>query len=163
LTQLAYEEAARLYEMALAVGDRSGGADERVRCELLLSLGEAEGAGNRPAAKRAFLQAADIARRLNLPHELARAAVGNGGRLMSARAGRDARLVPLLEEALAGLAAEDVQLRVRLLARLSGALRDEPSPDRRARLSMEAVELARRAQDPAALAYAIDGRAAAIM
>jgi DNA-binding SARP family transcriptional activator len=163
LAQLAYEEAARLYEMALAVADRSSRRDERVRCELLLSLGEAEGAGNRPAAKKAFLQAADIARRLGLPHELARAAVGYGGRIMYARAGSDDRLVPLLEEALAALADEDLQLRVRLLARLSGALRDEPSRERRARLSMEAVELARHAQDPTALAYALDGRAAAIM
>jgi hypothetical protein len=71
--------------------------------------------------------------------------------------------VPLLEEGLAALADEDVELRARLLARLAGALRDEPSRQRRDALSGEAVELARRTGDPAALAYALDGRAAAIV
>jgi DNA-binding SARP family transcriptional activator len=163
LDQLAYEEAARLYEMALAVADRSTAGDEEARCELLLALGEAEAAGNRPAAKKAFLAAADAARRLSLPNELARAAVGYGGRIMYIRAGSDRRLVPLLEEGLAALPEGDLQLRVRLLARLAGALRDEPSRERRDRLSLEAVEVARHAQDPVALAYALDGRAAAIM
>ena len=70
--------------------------------------------------------------------------------------------MPLLEEGLAALAEEDVELRARLLARLAGVLRDEHSRDRRDRLSREAVELARRAGNPAALAYALDGRLAAI-
>ena len=104
-----------------------------------------------------------IARRLGLPRELARAAAGYGGRIMWARAGDDDRLVPLLEEGLAALADEDVELRARLLARLAGALRDEPSRDRRDALSGEAVELARRTGNPAALAYALDGRVAAII
>ena len=106
--------------------------DERTRCELLLSLGEAEiRAGNSAVAKETFLEAAVIARRLNFPHELARAAVGYGGRIIFERAGSDSRLVPLLEEGLAAVGEEDVELRVRLLARLAGALRDEPSSRRR--------------------------------
>jgi tetratricopeptide (TPR) repeat protein len=71
--------------------------------------------------------------------------------------------VPLLEEALAAVAEDDVELRARLLARLAGALRDEPSRERRDKLSAEAVELARRTGNPAALAYALDGRAASIV
>jgi tetratricopeptide (TPR) repeat protein len=71
--------------------------------------------------------------------------------------------VPLLEEGLAALAEEDVELRARLLARLAGALRDEHSRDRRDALSREAVRLARRTGNPAALAYALDGRGAAIL
>jgi DNA-binding SARP family transcriptional activator len=161
---LAYEEAARLYEMALEALDHSGASDERTRCELLLSLGEAElHAGNGAAAKEIFLDAAGIARRLCLPRELARAAAGYGGQMVFGRAGADVRLVPLLEEALAALADEDVELRARLLARLAGALRDEPSRNRRDAVSEEAVELARRAANPAALAYALNGRAAAII
>jgi tetratricopeptide (TPR) repeat protein len=69
----------------------------------------------------------------------------------------------LLEEGLAALAEEDVELRARLLARLAGALRDEHSRDRRDRMSREAVEVARRTGNPAALAYALDGRAGAII
>jgi DNA-binding SARP family transcriptional activator/tetratricopeptide (TPR) repeat protein len=164
LALLAYEEAARLYETALEALDLAGLSDESTRCELLLALGEAEArAGNSPEAKRAFLVTAGIARGLGLPRELARAAAGYGGRIVWTRAGNDHQLVPLLEEGLASLADEDVELRARLLARLAGALRDEPSRDRRDRLSKEAVELARRAGNPAALAYALDGRAAAIL
>ena len=134
LALLAYEEAARLYETALDALDLPRPPDERVRCELLLLLGEAEDrAGNSPAAKKAFLGAAEIAHGLGLARELARAAAGYGGRTVWARAGGDERLVPLLEEGLAALAEEDVELRARLLARLAGALRDEHSRDRRDR------------------------------
>ena len=103
LALLAYEESARLCEAALdalALGDLR---DEKTRCELLLSLGEAEArAGNTAGAKRAFLNAADIARSLGLARELARAAAGYGGRIVWARAGGDDRLVPLLEEGAGG-------------------------------------------------------------
>jgi DNA-binding SARP family transcriptional activator len=163
LELLAYEEAARLYGMALEALELAQPPDEQARCELLLAIGEAKvRAGEVVSAKKAFLDAADIARRLGLPRELARAAAGYGGRFMWARAAGDDRLLPLLEEGLAALAEEDVELRARLLARLAGVLRDERSRDRRDRLSMEAVELARRAGSPAALAYALDGRLAAI-
>ena len=160
---LAYEEAVRLYEMALDALDLAAPESDNARCELLLALGDAESAGDSLAAKRTFLEAANIARRLDLPHELARAAAGYGGRMPWARAGGDDQLVPLLEAGLEAIADSDVALRARLLARLAGALRDEHSRDRRDGLSNEAVELARRTGNLAALAYALDGRAAAII
>jgi predicted ATPase/DNA-binding SARP family transcriptional activator len=163
LALLAYEEAARLYQVALEALERSHPLDEQARCELLLAVGESKvRAGEFAAAKTAFLNAAAIARRLGLPRELARAAAGYAGRFMWARAAGDHKLVPLLQEALAALAEDDVELRARLLARLSGALRDERSRERRDGLSREAVELARRAGNPAALAFALDGRLAAM-
>jgi AAA ATPase domain len=160
---LAYEEAARLYGMALEAVELAERLDEEARCELLLAVGEAEvRAGKTVSAKSAFLDAAGIARRRGLRRELARAAAGYGGRWMWGRPAGDDQLVPLLEEGLTALVDEDVDLRARLLARLAGALRDEPSRVRRDRLSREAVELARRAGNPVALAYALDGRLAAI-
>jgi hypothetical protein len=100
---------------------------EHGRCELLLSLGEARAwAGNSEAAQRAFLEAADLARRAGLSRELAQAAAGYGGRIVWARAGKDVRLVPLLESGLAALSEEHVELRVRLLARLAGACAMSP-------------------------------------
>jgi DNA-binding SARP family transcriptional activator/tetratricopeptide (TPR) repeat protein len=164
LASLAYEEAARLYGTALEALDLAGPPDESRRCRLLLSLGEAEvRAGNTPAAKNAFVEAAGIARRFGLPRELAYAAVGYGGRIVWARAGDDDRLVPLLEEGLAALEADDLELQARLLARLAGALRDEHSRERRDALSGEAVELARRTGNPGTLAYSLDARASAIV
>jgi DNA-binding SARP family transcriptional activator len=164
LGMFAYEEAARLYAAALHSLELEEPRDERARCELLLSCGDAETrAGNAPAANEAFVAAARIARRLHLPRELARAAAGYGGRIVWGRAGEDPLLRPMLEEALAALGDQDAELRARLLARLAGALRDEPSRARRDGLSREAVELARRSGNLAALAYALDGRAASII
>jgi tetratricopeptide (TPR) repeat protein len=164
LTLLAFEEAARLFRASLAALDSWGVDDRRARCELLLSLGEALArAGDIPAAKAAFLAAAETARELGAARELALAAFGYGGRSMYGRAGDDELLVPLLEEALRALDDDEPALRARLSARLAGALRDEPSREGRDRLSREAIELARRTGDLAALAYALDGRAAAMM
>jgi DNA-binding SARP family transcriptional activator len=165
LALLANEEAARLYSVALEALPRTDRRNPDARCELLLSLGEAElRAGRSGAAKTAFLEAAAIARRTGSPRTLARAAVGYGGRSMYSRAGSDLELVPLLEEALVQLDHDqDDELRVRLLARLAGALRDQRDRSRRDSLSNEAVALARRSGSPTALAYALDGRAAAMI
>jgi len=166
LALLAHEEAVRLYELALETIELARAHDERERTELLLSLGEAHArAGDRAASKATFMAAAELAKRLGLRLELAQAAAGYGGRIVWARAGSDERLVPLLEEGLAALDQEDddVVLRVRLLARLAGALRDEHSRERRDQLSREAVELARRSGSDAALVYALAGRASSIV
>ena len=163
LGHLAYEEAARLYRVALGALDHVHPPDEQARCELLLVVGESQAcAGEFAAAKTAFLDAATVARHLGLPRELARAAAGYGDRFMWARAAGDGKLMPLLQEGLAALSDDDVELRARLLARLAGALRDEPSRERRDALSGEAIQLARRAGSPAALAFALDGRLAAM-
>ena len=81
---------------------------------------------------------------------------------MWARAAGDDRLMPMLQEGLAALTEDDVELRARLLARLAGVLRDERPRARRDALSREAVELARQSGNPAALAFALDGRLAAM-
>jgi hypothetical protein len=155
---LAYEEAERLYTTALDALQLAAPHDQRARCELLLSLGEAQArAGDSASAQSTFLRAAELARRLELGRELARAAAGYGGRIVWARAGNDTRLVPLLESGLAALSPAELELRVLVLARLAGALRDEPSIERREAMSREAVALARRTGDPRVLAYALDG------
>ena len=160
LALLSDEEAARQYAVALeALGDR----DARRRCELLLALGEAHSrTGDTAGSRRALLDAAAIARRLGLADELARAAAEYGGRFIYARAADDPWVLPLLEEGLATLRQGDDRLRVRLLARVACALRDEPSRERRETLSGDAVALARRIGDDATLAYALDGRVVAI-
>jgi DNA-binding SARP family transcriptional activator len=164
LEHLAYEEAARLYETALEALTFGDPDDEQTRCELLLSSGEAIArAGDTPTARDAFLAAAAIARRNDLPRQLARAAAGYGGGHMWGRAGSDAVLVPLLEEGLDALGDRDDVLRARLLARLAGAIRDEHSRERRDALSKEALDVARRTGSPAALVWALDGRSAAII
>ena len=112
----AHEEAERHLRVALALT-----TDDVERCGLLLALGEAAtAAGDQAEARTAFLRAADLARRLGLADELARAAIGYGGRFAWLRAGDDERIVPLLEQALAALPPGDSIPRARLLARLAG-------------------------------------------
>ena len=159
---LAYEEATRLYRMALDALELKAPLDEATRCELLLALGDAEDrGGDLVSARETFARAGDVARRLDASEQLARAALGYGGRFVWFRAGKDRRLVPLLEDAIDALP-DPGPLRARLLARLGGALRDHPVPDRRTSLTHEAVEIARGLGDPATLAYALAGSYAAI-
>jgi DNA-binding SARP family transcriptional activator/tetratricopeptide (TPR) repeat protein len=159
---LAYEEAARLYEMGLHALELEPAADEQLRCELLLGLGDAQArGGDLLPARTTFARAADLALRLNAPEQLARAALGYGGRFVWFRAGNDPRLVPLLERALAALP-DPGPLRARLLARLAGALRDHPVSERRASLIGEALRIARDLGDPTTLAYALEGSYASL-
>lgn len=161
--QLAYEEAVRLFHMALDALEMQPRPDPAARCELLLELGDAEArVGNAAAAKAAFLDAADVARGIAASRLLARAAIGYGGRFLWARAGSDPHLIPLLEEALEALVEADDRLRVMVMARLAGALRDQHDGRPRDRLSRDAVELARRIGDPIVLGYALDARCFAI-
>jgi DNA-binding SARP family transcriptional activator len=160
---LAYEEAARLFALALRALDLQAGDVNENRCTLLVALGDARArAGDEPAAREAFLEAGAIAARAGLPVHQARAALGYGGRFVWSRASNDAHVIPSLEAALQALPADASSLQVRLMARLSGALRDHPSRERRASLSAQAVETARGLGDPATLAYVLDGHYSAI-
>src|SRR5205814_823776 len=75
LALLAYEEAVRLYELAVDALALSADDDE-THCELLLALGDARSrAGDATGARNAFVEAADIARRAGLSRALAQAAI----------------------------------------------------------------------------------------
>jgi DNA-binding SARP family transcriptional activator len=154
-SQHAYEEAIRLYEMALTLA-----GENEARCDLLLALADAEGrAGDTPASKQSFRDAADLAERLELPEHIARAAHSYAGRVLWDVTRGDVDHVPLLERALAALGEEDSTLRVRLLSRLAGGpLRDASfPPERRRSLGEEALGMARRIGDPETLAYGLSG------
>ena len=151
-----YEEAARLYGLALDALEHLPSAEPRERFALLMAAGDAlASAGSIAAARERFLAATEIARSGRWATELARAALGYGGRTVWQRAGDDHRLGPLLEEALAAIGETDRALRCRLLARLAGALRDQPSLEPRSSLSEQAVALARALGDPDLLADAL--------
>jgi hypothetical protein len=153
----AYEEAAAEYRRALQAL-RFVGPDEAGRCELLLRLGAAQArAGDYQQAKESCLQAAEIARRLGAPEQLARAALGFGERQVEGGL-VNRQLVALLEEALDGLGPQDAPLRARLLARLSLEFAFSEETRRMESLSLEAVAMARRLADPAALRAAVDAR-----
>jgi DNA-binding SARP family transcriptional activator/tetratricopeptide (TPR) repeat protein len=156
-SQLGYEEAARHYANAVRLLDEMKVGEERRKCDLLLALGDVlSRAGSEIEAKLALERAAGIAERAGWPDRLARAALGYGGRFIWARASSDPALVPLLERALVAVGENDSPERVALLARLSFAVRDEPSSARRIRLASEALAMARRIGDPATLVRALE-------
>lgn len=154
---LAYEEAVRLYEMALTAVGFGRPPDHTIRCELLLACGDAQmRAGDAAAAKGSFLDAAEFARRHGMPEHLAQAALGYGGRFMWEPGRDDPRLRALLEEALAVLGDGQDELRAKVAIRLAaGPLRDDPDERRRIALRAEAVDVARRLGDRTTLAYAL--------
>jgi AAA ATPase domain len=153
----AYEAAAVQYQRALDAL-KFVAPDEPVRCELLLRLGAAQArAGNYQQAKESCLLAAEISRRLGTPEQLARAALGFGERQVEGGL-VNRQLVALLQEALDRLGPEDSPLRARLLARLSVEFTFSDETNRIESLSLEAVAMARRLADPAALRGALDTR-----
>jgi hypothetical protein len=162
---LAFEEAARLYRLALQAIEVGNVAHDRLRLTVLLALGDAlNRAGDAEAARLEFLEAAGIARRLHDAESLARAALGYGGRFAWTVLRGDANITPLLEEALAGLGDVHTTLRVMCMGRLAaGPMRDNPDATQRQALSREALEIARELGDPATLGYAIEARMGAVM
>jgi ATP/maltotriose-dependent transcriptional regulator MalT len=153
---VAYEEAARYYEMALQALVRREPVDEGQRCQLLLSLADAQKrAGESERAREAFQQATQVARKLGAAEQLAQAAVGfEDASYRPGLLGTPA--VRLLEEALNALEEEDSILRVRTLSALVRALYFSGLDDQAAALAQEAVEMARRLQDPVILAWTLN-------
>ncbi|MGR4869133.1 helix-turn-helix transcriptional regulator [Variovorax sp. LARHSF232] len=158
---LAFEEAARLYQLALALQRQHFAKDTSAQCALLLELGDVElnlGAAER--ALSAYQAAADLARAEGLVQLFARAAVGfERSNAAAARSGETA--VALLLEAIALHRSEDA-LQVQLLAHLCRAhvycdrVEDFKEAHRRA------VALARKIGDPGALRMALAAFASAV-
>ena len=160
---LAYEEAAAHFHQALHALESSPESNVEERCELLLALGDAlaKGGETREAAE-AFEEAAAVARGLGREDLLTRAALGFAGSWTLTRVGVEPASVALLEEALEAVGEGRPILRVRLLTRLSEELYYTTQRQRRGELSAEALRLARRSGDQAALAAALGARHTAI-
>jgi class 3 adenylate cyclase/DNA-binding NarL/FixJ family response regulator len=156
MTLAAYEEAVRFYQMALQALVRQAPEDEAQRCTLLLALGEAQRkAGQSPQALDTLQEVADIARRLGLPEHLARAALEFEHTTWAARCPTEPA-VRLLEEALPALGEAETALRARTLGSLARALLYTGLLQHATVYVEQAVALARRVSDPAALAFNLD-------
>ncbi|MBI4518684.1 MAG: AAA family ATPase [Deltaproteobacteria bacterium] len=157
LAMFGYEEAIRLYQRALIAQTWQVVDNAGERCEVLLALGEAyRRAGSMQQARANFERAATLARAQAAPERLARAALGYAGLYVEIGT-IDHRSAALLEEALA-LVGEDGTLRARLLASLALQLSYSVHRERSASLSGEAVAIAQRVGDAAALAYTLGVR-----
>jgi eukaryotic-like serine/threonine-protein kinase len=155
--QLAYEEAAQHLRDAIDALALKSGGDEPLNAELLCDLGEAQArTGDLAEARKTCLSAIELARRVNHPDLFARAAV-TAGRGVSNSGETDHELIRLLNEALDRLGDADSPLRGQALARLGIELY-WADRDRSVALCQEAVEIARRLDDPHTLIVALWGR-----
>ncbi len=173
---LGFEEAVGHYTRALEALDAGRRVDENRAAEISLAKADAEwGLGASDAARDTCLGAAELARRAGRPDLLARAALGcsipshtPSQQLRSTRnparnpsdwnVGSDEHMTKLLEEALGALPDDQVALRSRLLSRLVGTPRYAESQAQRVELSEQAIVLARRSEDPAAMMHALLGQ-----
>ena len=155
--QLAYEEAAQHLRNAIDALALKPGGDEPLKAELMCDLGEAQArTGDFAEARKTCLEAIELARRVNRPKPFARAAVA-AGRGVSNSGESDPELVRLLNEALERLGESDSPLRGQALARLGIELY-WADRERSVALCQEAVEMARRLDDPHTLIVALWGR-----
>jgi DNA-binding SARP family transcriptional activator len=156
---LAYERAAEHYARALAVLDQFAPDDEARRLELLLAIGRAyvQG-GDRPLAWQPLRAAAHLAMRRGDAESLARAAVAASRRYVQQPGVFDEELLALLDRALEMTDGDLTTLRVRLLARLCGALYYSPLRERMVAASAEATAIANALGDPESRALAAAAR-----
>ena len=146
----AYEQAAGHIRDALAAIELGPPQAER-RCELLVELGDALWrAGDVDAARVTFLSAAEAARTIGANELLARAALGYGagvgGQGFTFEA--DETLIGLIESALRSIGSSMDDLRARLLARLAVQIYWTGELERGKELSLEAIAIAERLDDP---------------
>ncbi len=148
--QVAWEEAATHYELALQALELAGQPDERRHCDLVLALCNSyQGTGAYQRALETAQQAATIARRLTSPEHLARAACAAHDAWVGENplASADA-VVSVLEEALGGVGEQDSATHADLLARLAAAQWLTAPQERLRELATQAVEMSRRLGHP---------------
>jgi tetratricopeptide (TPR) repeat protein len=160
MSLVAYEEASDHFERALQAYGLQEHADAPSRCDLLLALGTAQSrAGHARQARETFLRAAALARRLDSAEQLARAAIGYGAGMGGFEFGLvDDTLIGLLQEARAALGDADAPLLARVLGRMATELYYSDRSEERARLSEDAVAMARRLGDRATVASTLSAR-----
>lgn len=149
MAALAYEEAIQHFGGAIRAISLAG--DQARRCELAISLGEAQRCAGDPAYRETLLAAGQLAMELGDAERCARAALTNERGIFSRYGQVDLERAKALENALRLVGSEDSAMRARLLASLASELQFA-NDDRRHELGRQALEVARRLGDEVTLA-----------
>jgi class 3 adenylate cyclase/tetratricopeptide (TPR) repeat protein len=156
LSQLAYDEAVRYYREALELlAAAQGPIDRSSRLGLLIGLGDSERQAGDPRHRVTLLEAARLAQASGDIESMGRAALALNRGFFSRSQRIDAEVVSVLEDALSALPPGDSPLRARLMAYLAAELCFAPDDGRRHELADEALVMARRLGDPAALGHVL--------
>jgi class 3 adenylate cyclase/tetratricopeptide (TPR) repeat protein len=153
LESLAPDEAAKLFTDALELTGDVKSAD---RCEVMISLGEAQRQSGNPTYRETLLAAAAVAEELGDTDGLCRAVLAMSRGFWARLGAVDYERVQALEAATKALPVSDVR-RARVLAQLAIELHHASQPERCRALAAEALEIARAAGDPGLLASTFDG------
>jgi hypothetical protein len=142
----AFDDAALCYSHAIALLDEQGDTASAARAQLLLQLAAAQiRAGDLDAGRLNSTQAFSIGETSGNTELMADAALTYGSIFTFGNV--DARLVRLLQSALAVVSEQDVSRRARIQARLAAAMQPAADPAEPIRLAREAIQLARRTGD----------------
>jgi tetratricopeptide (TPR) repeat protein len=155
LDQLAPDEALRWYRDALDLLDRAPADDRQRRTELLLGLGDAQRQTGDAAHRETLLTAAHLADDIDVVDLLVQATLRNSRGLASSIGEIDDERIEMITRALARLGDADSPDKARLLALLCAERQFDSDSDGRLALATQAVEIARRTGDGAALVDAI--------
>ncbi len=162
LDRLAPAEAARWYEDALELHGRRLAPDSSERCELLIALGQAQREAGQARFRETLLDAGRLALENGDSARLVRATLANTRGFTSASGEIDADRVEMLKAAIASTPREDSPERARLLAAHAVELAFCGESSEPLALSDEALAMARRCDDDAALAQVLRMRFFAI-
>jgi class 3 adenylate cyclase len=154
LLSLGPDEAVRNYTRALDVLDEVSKVDERLRCQLKVSLGVAQSQTGDSAFRETLLDAGREAAALGEADLVVRAALAVHRGFYASPTDLDRDRIDLIETAL-DFARPDSPEKARLLATLASELTFDPDQARRKALAAEAVAVARLSNDPAALIDAV--------
>jgi predicted ATPase/class 3 adenylate cyclase len=152
LARLAPDEALRSYTQALSLLEQRAAADTgKLRCALLVGLGNAQRQTGNASYRETLLDAAHVAIEVGETDLLVAAALANNRGLVSAVGVVDTERTKVLEAACNALEGTESAELARLLALLSLELHFSEDVHRRRELADEALTMARRIGDPATL------------
>jgi len=159
---LAPQDGVHWFREALRLLDARPGQDPHRRCTLLVDLGVAQRDTGDGTYRDVLLDAAALARELDAPALLVRAALSNTRGWASSAGSVDQQRVEVLEAALEAVGPDDSPDRARLLATLAAETSYASSWPARLALSDEGLDVARRVGDDDALSYVLARRAHSI-
>ncbi len=164
MAQLAASDAVTYYRVALDLLDRVSGSqgDLERRCDLLTTLGRAMLQSGDPDFAAALDRAADAARTLRDAERFGQVVLAASRGAATASGAVDQRRVAAVEEALAMLGDGDTSLRARLLGVHAAELHFGGVTERVVELADAGVDMARRVDDPVAVAFTLVQRVAAL-
>jgi class 3 adenylate cyclase len=160
--RLAHDQAAAFYRRALDLAAAAAEPDPRLRCALLIDLGDAERRSGQHAARSTLLEAVDCALELSDGDSAARAVIGAGRGIFSRAGEIDTERVAALRRTLDLLGPGRTAQRARVLAALSAELPFDDDPSAAERASDEALEIARELADPATIVTVVGLRLVAL-